>query len=85
MSTIVETNDIPTGYIAGAHRLNDNALTHLYEGDFNNVGRPMCSYGYNDPFGGYSILRNRVGKKGICTKCLKRAKDGLEGVEPKTK
>ena len=62
MSTIIKENEVPEGYIAGAHRLNDYALTHIYEGDFNNVGRPMCNYGYNDPFGGFSILRNRVGK-----------------------
>lgn len=85
MSEIIQLEEVPTGYIAGAHRLNDNALTHLYIGDFNNVGKPMCNYGYNDPFGGYSILRNRVGKKGLCKKCLDRAKNGLEGVEPKSK
>jgi len=71
---------IPKGYLAGANRLNPNTVTHLYEGDFDNVGKPLCRNGYNG-YGAISILRNCVSKKGVCKTCLSRAEKGLKGVE----
>lgn len=78
--------DIPDGYITGLPRDEnaENKVAHLYEGDFGNVGNPMCRRGWNRRDGeGYSIFRNNVGNKGICKVCIRRAKLGLKGVEAK--
>lgn len=39
--------DIPDGYITGLPRDEnaENKVAHLYEGDFGNIGNPMCRRG----------------------------------------
>lgn len=84
MSRAVKDNEIPKGYITGMNRHSyngENVTTHLYKGDFNKLGNPMCKYGWNDPWGGYSIFRNVVSNKGVCKICLRRANQGLKPVE----
>lgn len=76
---------IPSGYISGIGRnTGDEKLkTHLYDGDMNDPGLPMCIYGWNRSNGsGYSIYRNNFGESGICSICLRRAQLGLKGVQP---
>jgi hypothetical protein len=76
---------IPKGYISGLARNHPKPkLAHLYEGTVSEPGKPMCMRGWNRDNGtGYSILRNNIGEKGICLICLKRARKGLKGVDPK--
>lgn len=76
---------VPEGYITGLPRDTncESKLSHLYKGDFHEPGLPMCSYGWNRDGGeAYSIFRGNIGR-GICKICMKRAKAGLSGVEPK--
>jgi ribosomal protein S14 len=62
--------------------------SHLYFGNFDYVGDPLCRYGWNrdDDEGdgsGYSIWRGNTGKLGICRICLRRAKrEGLIEWQP---
>lgn len=75
-------------YIAGQGRFNrDYGLedeTHLYEGSFGNIGKPMCTRGWNRSCGqGISIWRGNIGELGICEVCLKRAAKGLNGIDCK--
>jgi hypothetical protein len=62
--------------------------SHLYFGNFDYVGDPLCCYGWNraDDEGdgsGYSIWRGNTGKLGICKICLRRAKrEGLIEWQP---
>lgn len=76
---------VPRGYITGLGRDNPHPrIAHLYEGPFHEPGNPMCRHGWNRDDGqSYSIWRNNVGRAGICKTCLKRARAGLRGVEPK--
>lgn len=76
---------IPDGYIAGADRARPSRrVSHLYKGDFGNVGAPMCPNGWNRDDGeSFSIWRNNV-INGVCLNCLRRANKGLEGVPTKS-
>lgn len=76
---------VPEGYITGLGRDYPHPrLSHLYKGDFSDPGLPMCRNGWNRGEYGYSIWRGNIGVGGICKTCLKRAKNGMEGVELKT-
>lgn len=76
----------PQGYISGQDRNDENVVAHLYKGDFNDVGLPMCVRGWNRSDGSeYSIFRNNVGNAGICKVCMKRTLAGKEGVESRTR
>ena len=76
---------IPDGYTAGLGReYPQPPLSHLYEGSPENLGYPMCRFGWNRDEGqSYSIWRGNVGEKGICKICLRRALAGLDGVLPR--
>ena len=76
---------LPKGYIAGLGRDYPHPrLAHLYKGDIDDPGLPMCKRGWNRDNGtSYSIWRNNYGRDGICTVCVKRAFKGLDGVKPK--
>ena len=68
------------GYVTGQNRTSeDNCVTHLYKGTFDDPGLPMCKHGWNRTEG-YSIWRGNIGRKGICKTCSKRAGQGLDGV-----
>ena len=72
-------------YIPGMDRSEDGYKnkTHLYEGPFSDLGKPMCKYGWHRSDGeGYSVFRNNISQAGICTLCLKRAEANLPGVDP---
>lgn len=72
---------LPEGYILGQDRNDMNLVTHIYKGDFNNPGLPMCVRGWNRSDGsGYSIFRGNVGNVGICRICTRRMLEGKEGV-----
>lgn len=75
----------PKGFVIGLGRdYPYPKIAHLYKGDFASPGLPMCRYGWNRDNGqSYSIWRNNPGTADICKTCLKRAKQGLSGVEPK--
>jgi hypothetical protein len=79
-------------YITGVFRGDDGEkmATHLYQGDFQNPGFPMCSRGWQrkwyDKDGKiedyeYSIFRNNISNAGVCKVCLKRAEAGLKPIE----
>jgi hypothetical protein len=73
--------EIPAGYIAGLGRDYPHPkLAHLYKGDFDDPGLPLCRNGWNR-FGhtGYSIWRGNVGVDGICKVCMRRALAGKGG------
>lgn len=75
---------IPGGYIAGMDRSNEGSriVTHLYKGNFNDPGLPMCVRGWNRASGmEYSIFRGNISDAGICRICLRRALAGRDGVE----
>ena len=78
-------NGIPDGYILGLGRdYPKPRLAHLYHGDFQNPGNPMCRRGWNRDGGtGYSIWRGNYGTHGVCAICLRRARAGAGGVQPK--
>jgi len=72
---------IPAGYMPGMFRGEggEKMVTHLYHGNFNNPGLPMCRNGWH--YGSsYSIFRNNISPKGVCKTCLKRAQAGMQGV-----
>ncbi len=77
---------VPEGYVIGMNRkTEDTSFAHLYDGNFDNPGKPLCRYGYNRDNGtSYSIWRGNVGKKGICPTCYKRALNGDVGIDPRT-
>ena len=79
------TSNIPDGYIMGLGRdWPHPKISHLYKGTHNDPGNPMCLRGWNrDGNTGYSIWRGNMGKNGICKVCLRRARAGLDGVQPK--
>jgi hypothetical protein len=79
------TSDIPKGYVVGLGRdPKEPPIAHLYKGTFNNPGLPMCRFGWNRDEGfAYSIWRGNAGKEGICDVCLRRARAGKKGVQPK--
>ena len=73
-------------YLPGQGRWNEDYdlddETHLYVGDFDSPGLPMCQRGWNRSFGQtYSIWRNQIGETGICLVCQRRAEKGLAGVD----
>jgi hypothetical protein len=78
--------EIPDGYICGLPRnLPDPQIAHLYKGDFADPGLPMCKRGWcRDEGESYSIFRGNVGPKGICKICMRRARQGLDGVPSKS-
>lgn len=75
--------EVPEGYIIGLGRDNPPPkVAHLYKGEFDDPGLPMCRYGWNRDDGrSYSIWRGNFGERGVCKICLRRAKKGLDGVE----
>ena len=72
---------VPAGYITGMYRTEkrEKRKTHLYHGDFDNPGLPMCQQGWNAGPYSYSIFRGVVSRAGICKSCLSRAVAGLPG------
>lgn len=74
---------VPKGYTPGLGRDYPHPKrSHLYKGDFGDPGLPMCKWGWNRDDGeSYSIWRNNIGDKGICKICMRRAKQGKDGVE----
>jgi hypothetical protein len=71
-------------YRPGLRRWPAAQRAHLYEiGEHSmDFGNPMCLYGWTDPNReGYSIWRGNVGPKGICKICIRRAEEGLAGIE----
>lgn len=61
-------------YITGLDRNDQHLVAHLYCGEFNEPGDPMCARGWNRSDGeGYSIFRN-CGDR-ICKVCLRRAEE----------
>lgn len=46
-------------------------VSHIYRGTFSNPGNPMCKRGWNRGKDGYSIWRNNIGLRGVCSICLK--------------
>jgi len=79
----VYKDEIPDGYIPGLGRDYPHPKkAHLYKGDLSDPGKPMCKRGWNRDSGqSYSIWRGNFGRDGLCETCLKRAKQGLDGVE----
>jgi hypothetical protein len=75
---------IPGGYIAGLGRDHPHPkLSHLYKGSFADPGLPMCKKGWNrDDGDSYSIWRGNIGANGICRVCMRRAREGKDGVLP---
>ena len=70
---------LPEGYILGQDRNDMNLVTHIYKGNFNDPGLPMCVRGWNRSSGeGYSIFRGTVGD--VCRICVKRTLDGKNGI-----
>ena len=82
LATAIYSKFIPEGYIAGLGRDYPHPLkSHLYHGDFQDPGLPMCKRGWNRDNGqSYSIWRGNIGEAGICQICLNRAKKGLSGI-----
>lgn len=55
--------------------------SHIYTGDMDNPGWPMCPEGWNRDDGhGYSIWRNNDGEDGVCPVCRARWLRGLPPV-----
>jgi hypothetical protein len=76
------TTNIPDGYITGVLREHPIKIAHLYRGTFQEPGLPMCQRGWNRREYGYSIWRN-LPYIPICKVCLRRAREGKDGVENK--
>lgn len=79
-------------YVTGVFRGDNgqNMVTHLYKGNMEDPGFPMCSRGWQrkwyDKNGKiedyeYSIFRNNISNLGICQICIKRAILGLKPIE----
>jgi hypothetical protein len=62
-----------SGYIIGVDRKSyrETLVSHIYKGSFENPEYGLCKWSM-DKYGGFSIFRNIVGKKGICKLCLKK-------------
>ena len=72
-------------YITGRDRNEDDAVAHLYRGNFENPGNPMCVRGWNRLDGhGWSIFRNLPDVR-ICKVCLRRAREKREPVKERTR
>jgi hypothetical protein len=77
----MHTYDIPDGYITGLSRRRTNAqVAHLYKGTFGDPGLPMCKDGFEEA-GDISIFRGNSGPRGVCARCLKRARAGLNPID----
>ena len=78
---------LPKGYGIGISRddRGEKTVAHLYKLDDGTFGKPMCEKGYTHGIYGYSIFRGHTSPKGICKTCMKRALEGLEGVDFKLK
>lgn len=76
-------------YITGLDRNDQHLVAHLYVGEFDDPGDPMCARGWNRSDGSsYSIFRNNVGNAGICQVCQRRAeekRDPVASVKRKTR
>lgn len=83
MEELGYTNAKWRSYITGVDRSSNwmYKATHLYDGDFQDPGKPLCKDGYNRNGWGYSIFRNNISKKGICKVCKERADKWLDWVE----
>ena len=77
-----KTEMIIDGYIEGMDRggNGDKKVSHLYKGDFNDPGLPMCKRGWNRGEDGYSIFRANSSPAGTCQICLSRALANRDGV-----
>lgn len=77
------------GYVLGQDRNDMNVVTHIYKGDFNDPGLPMCARGWNRANGKeYSIFRGNVGNVDVCRVCIRRmcaGKPGIKSRKRKTK
>lgn len=82
----------PEGFVIGLERtawrgangeVRHRKYAHLYKGDFEEPGWPMCRGGWNREDGaGYSIWRGNAGEDGVCPYCKKRAIEGKQPVAP---
>lgn len=90
--TEIDMNINGKDYITGVFRGDngENMVTHLYDGNFENPGFPMCSRGWQrkwyDSNGKvedyeYSIFRNLISNAGICKTCLRRARANLPPIK----
>lgn len=88
----IDVNINGKDYITGVFRGDngENMVTHLYDGNFENPGFPMCSRGWQrkwyDSNGKvedyeYSIFRNLISNAGICKNCLRRARANLPSIK----
>lgn len=69
--------------ILGQDRNEPDAVTHIYEGNYNDPGRPYCARGWNRDNGyGYSIFRG-LSTGCICKICSRRYEEGRDPVEPR--
>lgn len=70
--------------IWGQDRNDANVVAHAYEGTDQKPGRPLCARGWNRGDGrAYSIFRGKIGKRGKCKVCERRAAEDKPGVDPK--
>lgn len=68
-------------YVVGQDRNEPKAVAHLYYGNFNDPGNPMCVRGWNRSDGdGYSIFRNNWSGE-LCKVCIKRAQQQRKPIE----
>lgn len=88
MAKKIKGKEYTTGVFRGDN--GQNMVTHLYNGNFNDPGFPMCSRGWNrvyyDKNGNvidyeYSIFRNNISRPGICKICVRRAMLQLPAIE----
>lgn len=70
--------------IIGQDRNEDKLVAHIYDGDFNDPGKPLCARGWNRGGTGYSIFRNYNSGE-VCRVCLHRQAKGLKGVPSRAK
>jgi hypothetical protein len=72
-------------YVFGLSReaRSERLVSHLYRGNFQHPGLPMCPRGWNRDGGtAYSIWRGQSGR-GICAVCVKRAEKKLAPIPAK--
>lgn len=61
----------------------ERLVAHLYRGNFQKPGLPMCPRGWNRDGGtAYSIWRGQSGR-GLCEVCVRRAEKKLDPVKAK--
>lgn len=65
-------------FVTGVDRVRPGKA-HLYLGDFDDPGDPMCKRGWTRGEHGYSIFRNQMGVK-VCRVCERRALAGLPAI-----